>query len=260
MNLFPQLLESYFQESAQAKGIENRHFEIAGRAVQFQFCGNRWSKEMTGALAHLERPGPSHLPDGLTIAMWDGSVEPRNHLLRAYLFTLTNWWFDYTGPRGELLDIHSERMAATYNPPTGTLNVVDLDRGMAFYWKRDASPMPYYESCYPFRTILHSWMRGAQRYFVHGAAVGYAEGGVVISGKSGSGKSTSALACLGSPLKFLGDENCLVNANSSGGFDVHGVYCTAKVIEMADLDSFPQLGGTESRSAISITLAVQYTP
>ena len=243
MRMFAQLLESYFQESARAKGIENRHFEIAGRAVDFQFSGNRWTEEMTRAMAHLELSGPSPLADRLTVAMWDGSVEPANHLLRAYLFTLTNWWFDYTGPRGAVLDIDAERMAATYQPGTGTLQVVDLERGAAFYWKRDASPMPYYESCYPFRTLLHSWMRDGERYFIHGAAVGLPEGGVILSGKSGAGKSTSALACFESALKFAGDENCLVQENARGGFDVHSLYCTAKVKQMKDLESFPQMGG-----------------
>jgi hypothetical protein len=235
MTSFVELLEQYFQETAHAEGTEVRHFKIGGRAVSFQFAGTRWVKEMTNAIAHLE----SAAGGGLNVSMWDGARAPKNHLLRAYLFTLTNWWFDYTGPRGELLDIHGGELSATYHPPTGTLSVVDMTMGEAFYWKQDASPMPYYESCYPFRALLHPWMRSSGRYFIHGAAVGLPEGGVILSGKSGSGKSTTALSCLRSSLKLAGDENCLVHAKPEGGFDVHGLYCTAKVVELKNLDAFP---------------------
>ncbi len=239
MRFFSQLLESYFQQSAQRQGLLSHHFKIAGKAVSVKFSGRRWSKEMTGAIAHLER---AHVSDSdLTISVWDGSLEPQNHLLRAYLFVLTNWWFHYTGPRGELLDIHSEKIAATYHPGTETLSVVDLDRGQAFYWKRNEAPIPYYETCSPFRSLLHSWMRSQDRFFVHGAAVGFPGGGVLLVGKGGSGKSTSALACLESGLRYAGDDYCIVQQDNSGVYGIHSLYCTAKLVGINDLESFPDM-------------------
>lgn len=235
----------------------HRGFRIAGRAVDFQFAGGRWADELTRAFAHLEPPAPSDSPEDspekLAVSVWDGAAAPRNHVLRAYLFSLTNWWFEYTGPRGELLDIHDERLSATYHPDTGTLSVVDLQRGAGFYWKRDDSPMPYYESCAPFRSLLHSWMRGGGAQFVHGAAVGTAQGGVLLVGKGGSGKSTSALACLGSSLRVAGDDYCILESDlendARGDYQVHSLYCTAKVVGNADLDRFPALAGSVVNTA-----------
>ncbi len=242
MKFFSQLLESYFEQSSRTQGLLTQYFNIAGKPVAVNFSGRRWSKEMTGAIAHLERAKGSH--SDLTISVWDGSLEPQNHLLRAYLFVLTNWWFHYTGPRGELLDIHSEKIAATYHPGTETLSVVDLDRGQAFYWKRNDSPIPYYETCSPFRSLLHSWMRSHDRFFVHGAAVGFPDGGVLLVGKGGSGKSTTALACLESDLQYAGDDYCVLHEGTSGEYRVHSLYCTAKLVGISDLESFPGMTGS----------------
>ncbi len=233
-------MESYFQESASVNGEACRRFEIAGTSVSLKSSGG-WLSEMTPALSHLEVGSDGADAAGLTVMMWDGGQEPRNHLLRAYLFALTNWWFSYTGPRGELLDIHSESMTATYHPGTETLSLVDLERHKAFYWKRDTSPLPYYEKCSPFRSLLHSWMRSEGRYFVHGAAVGYPNGGVLLVGKGGSGKSTSALCCLEAGMHYAGDDYCILRDNSAGGYDAHSLYCTAKLVSMGDLKSFPAM-------------------
>ena len=241
MQSFVTLLEAYFQEEARRQGLASRHFRIGGRDIAIQFASTRWVGDLTAALAHLEQ-AYSHGPtDGLTVAMWDGATPPANHVLRAYLFTLTNWWFDYTGRRGELRDIHGGNIAAHYHPDTETLSLVDHRRRRAYYWKRSVTEVPYYEQCAPFRVLLHSYLRETGAQFVHGAAVGTAAGGVLLVGKGGSGKSTSALTCLNSPLQYAGDDYCLVAEDGSGGFDVHSLYCMAKLVERTDLDRFPGL-------------------
>ncbi|HEX3744655.1 MAG TPA: hypothetical protein VHW09_12020 [Bryobacteraceae bacterium] len=240
MNFLVQLLEEYFQEAARQDGIAARYFQIAKRNVAIQFAGDRWVADLTGALAHLERPSVD-MAGGLTVSVWDGGTAPANHLLRAYLFTLTNWWYSYTGPRGELLDVHGGNIEAHYHPDTGTLSVVDRQRGRAFYWKRDRAAIPYYEECAPFRVLLHSYLRETGAHMVHGAAVGTSEAAVLLVGKGGSGKSTTALACLHSGMRYAGDDYCVVAEDGDGGFDVHSLYCMAKLVAMSDLDRFPGL-------------------
>ena len=241
MKSFVELLQAYFAEAAQEQGLVHRSFRIGGSCIRLQFAGGRWSNELTRAFAHLDAPPGSDSRETLRVAVWDGRTPPRNHVLRAYLFTLTNWWFDYTGRRGELLDIHDGSVSATYHPDTTTLSVIDHDRAVAFYWKRDTSPIPYYETCAPFRSVLHSWMRKNGAQLVHGAAVGTASGGALLAGKGGSGKSTSALACLGSSLQFAGDDYCIVMEDERRGYAINSLYCTAKVVATSDLDRFPAL-------------------
>ena len=45
---------------------------------------------------------------------------------------------------------------------------------------------------------------------VHAAAVGSEAGAVLISGKGGLGKSTTALSCLGKGLTYVGDSHVVV--------------------------------------------------
>ena len=52
-------------------------------------------------------------------------------------------------------------------------------------------------------------------------------GGVLLAGKGGSGKSTTALTCLNSELQYVSDDYCVVVAQPSPF--AYNLYCTAKV-------------------------------
>jgi hypothetical protein len=61
----------------------------------------------------------------------------------------------------------------------------------------------------------------------HAAAVGGANGAALLVGPGGSGKSTTALGCLRSSLRYLADDYCLVD--SSPEPVVHSLYNSGKV-------------------------------
>ena len=65
-----------------------------------------------------------------------------------------------------------------------------------------------------------------------------ASGGVLIAGKSGSGKSTTTLACLTSGLLYAGDDYVLADVAAEPY--VHSLYSTAKLVP-DNCDRFPQL-------------------
>jgi len=239
MKVFAQLLRAYFGDAAEARGEQTRCFRIAGRTVAMVFAGERRVAEFSKALSHLRAPIS---PADLTLYVWDGESAARNHLLRAYLFTLTNWWFDFTGPRGQLLDIHGGDVTAFYDPLSGLLSVLDYSRGSGFLWKRDVSEMPYFEACAPARVLLHAWLKRQGLQMVHGAAVGTEDGGVLLVGPGGSGKSTSALACLDSELQYLSDDYCIVQRDGTG-FRLHGLYGTTKLADENNFRRFPRLSG-----------------
>ena len=89
----------------------------------------------------------------------------------------------YTGPRGELLNLHGGSVLAFYHPGPDILNIVDVEADLGFLWKRDLSPLPYYEAGSPMRALLHGWMRKQGVQFVHGGAVGTESGGVLLAGR-----------------------------------------------------------------------------
>ncbi len=242
MKILAQLLGEYSRECADALRVHRREYSIAGCSIQLSFAGERWADLLTKAIAHLPVPGTSGSPKPrLNIHLWDGSRPARSRILQTYLSAVTQRWFEYVGPRGELLDVDGPPVLAFYHPGPDLLSVIDLDAGEAFYWKRDLSPLPYYEAGSPLRTLLHAWMRTQGIQFVHAAAVGTASGGVLLAGKGGSGKSTCALACLNSKLKYAGDDYCMVGWNGPGGQPwLHSLYNTAKLTGDADLARFPQ--------------------
>jgi hypothetical protein len=61
---------------------------------------------------------------------------------------------------------------------------------------------------------------------------------VLIGGRSGTGKSTAALACLDAGLGFLGDDMCIIEPGDPPV--VHSLFCSAKV-DVPDTARFPAL-------------------
>ncbi len=232
-----------FAEQAQAEyGLQEKRFSIGGCDVRLRFAGDRWSTLLTKALNHLLHTGTVK-PQGrtFTVSILDGSMTPANPLLRFYLKPLTDFWPQYTGPRGELLHLHGGPVQAFYKPGPDHLSIVDVESDLGFFWKRDLTPLPYYEVGSPLRALLHAWLRQQDVQFVHGGAVGTAAGGVLMAGKGGSGKSTSALACLNSGLQYASDDYCLVGRGDDRQWNLYSLYNTAKLVGDSDLAKFTGL-------------------
>jgi hypothetical protein len=104
---------------------------------------------------------------------------------------------------------------------------MDTTKNLAIYWLKDAAKTPYYEKGYPFTTIFNWWMEHQNRQCVHAAAVGNETGGVLLPGKSGSGKSTTSLACLDSELLYVSDDTSLISCEHEPF--VYSLYNTAKI-------------------------------
>jgi hypothetical protein len=149
-------------------------------------------------------------------------------------------WPAACGPRGEVLDLHAERFPFIYHPGPNILSVVDPENGHAYYVKTDDTPLPYWEIGAPFRYILHTWFAARGLQIVHGGAVGGDGGGVLVAGRGGSGKSTTTLLCARAGMRYVGDDNCLVDAEK--GY-LYSVYDSAKLQGHEDLGRIPDLAG-----------------
>jgi hypothetical protein len=242
MKAIVDLFQEYAEQSIATLGLEEKRFSIGGFGVRLRFAGARWSGILTKALDHLQTREPAEPGRRqLTISMLDGLLPQRNPLLRFFLKALVDYWPDYTGPRGELLYLHGGSVLAFYHPGPDILSIVDVEEDLGFFWKRDLSPLPYYEAGSPMRALLHGWMRQQGVQFVHGGAVGTESGGVLLAGKGGSGKSTSVLACFDSGLKYASDDYCMVGSPDSKHWQVYSLYNTAKLSGESDLAKFSGL-------------------
>jgi hypothetical protein len=120
------------------------------------------------------------------------------------------------------------------------VSLLDPVRSIALYWTRDVKQIPIWDWGTPLRVILNEWAKLHGLFLVHSGAVGISQGGVIFAGKSGSGKSTAALACLrDSALLYAGDDYSLLTA--TGEPYVHSLYSSAKLKGRADFERFSHL-------------------
>ncbi len=206
-----------FQKAAAGRLIE-RHYRIAGNAVQVRFAGPAMVPILAPALEHLA-DAPSGAPD-LTVHVFDD---------RSTYTTMppAPWGRECHGQRGLIQGYNDHRFFTVYEGGIDILQMFDAERNSAIYWVKDHQWIPYWEKSFPMRLILHWHFRTQTLQAIHAGAVGRASGGVLIAGKSGSGKSTTTLACLTSGLFFAGDDYVL--ADVGGEPYVHSLYSTAKL-------------------------------
>jgi hypothetical protein len=118
------------------------------------------------------------------------------------------------------------------------LTVVDLHHRRALVQVPKAEKLPYHEQAAPMRSLFQWLMASNRRSLIHGAVIGTKAGGVLLIGRGGSGKSSTALVGLGAGLHFAGDDYVVVETD--GTPCAYGLYATAKV-ERKDLDLYTQL-------------------
>lgn len=188
---------------------------VAGRTISFRTTVS--TRRTVDSLRHL--PSGSGMSPDLTVMVWDsGGVPPPADL----------------GPglqRGELPGFSSGRHLVVYDMGSSTLSALDRDNSMAYVWTKDARELPAYELATPFKSVLHWWASERQMQLVHAAAVGRPSGGVLLVGRGGSGKSTTAIACLLAGMSYAGDDYCL--AGSSGLPQVWSLYETGKLDDLS---------------------------
>ena len=197
---FSATLKAAFERSASFAGETlDRHFNLGGHSLCLRFAGNPLIPILTPAIAHLAAAADSA---AFTVHVWDASADASSIPLPACA----------TDPTNACPDL-----------------LISIEAGAreAFYCVRDRASLPVWERGAPMRPLLHWWMASRGLHLMHAAAVGLPEGGVLLGGASGSGKSTSALACLRSNLSYAGDDYVLVGAEPEPV--VHSLYRSAKL-------------------------------
>lgn len=218
-----------FERAAQKAGLHERDYLIGGQKVRLRFAGEKLLAPMTRALAH--RAVPRHETPDLQVCYFD-SESTRTAMARPA------WDGEqYTG-HGGIAGFGDDNVEASYQMGWDVFQCLDRGRKAALYWTPSWKLLPWWEATFPLRVILHWWLRDTPWQPVHAAGVGTPEGGVLITGRCGSGKSTSALACLGSGLQYAGDDYTLASTETPAQAEC--LYNTAK-LEPDGMARFPEL-------------------
>jgi hypothetical protein len=155
-----------------------------------RFAGDGLVPFLTSALAHLRASGPE--PADLTVYVWDSAST-------GIPLPACPWTPD--GVFGEARTVVENWPGVEFVafPHGGEIDVLDRARGLGFHYLGGAHPTAGPQSSLPLLTILDWWLAERALHCIHAAAVGLDSGGVLLAGRGGSGKSTTALACLQSP-------------------------------------------------------------
>lgn len=209
-----------FRRALDAAGAAiDRHYSIAGQPVLLRAAGPALLPPIARALEHL-RGAPIDEP-ALTICLWDSDST-------GVPMPPPPWALEDFRQGGEIRGYTDARFYTGFQFGAGILSILDLERGLGVYWTKSAGQIPFYEIASPLRMMLHPWLSARGVVPVHAGAVGLPDGGVLLAGKGGSGKSNTALACLGSELLYVSDDFCLIRADPVP--TAFSLYSTGKVL------------------------------
>jgi hypothetical protein len=230
VGFFSDTYETFQKVRNKVGGPIDKYYYLHGHLICFSFLERALIPKLTRALTHWE-VAPGGDPE-FTICLWDdastGTKMPPPP------------WYGYATymPRGDIRGYNTERIRTAFQMGSDVLCTLDLSQNKAIYWTRNAEHLPQWEIGSPLRLILHWWLREQGLQLVHAGAVGLPDGGVLVVGKGGSGKSTTALTCLNSDLLYVSDDYCLVSADPVP--TVYNLYNTGKVRE-DDIYRLPHL-------------------
>lgn len=189
---------------------EGEPLRIAGKPVLVRWDSPALANLLTRSIRHL-RENFSSTPD-LVVDCW--CVEQGAAGIPV----------EWTG--AGTFHIEREGIQLAWESPGGPLAIYDRSRNHAWMRFGPVDSISSWEAATPFRKILHWWAADRSLQFIHAAAIGDSRGGALLVGRSGSGKSTTALACLAGGLGYAGDDYCLVESGPLP--QVHSLYLSAK--------------------------------
>lgn len=213
----PQDLEACFAAEVDDSAFDT-WIRLGGWTLRLRFATRRM-EHLVESFAHLVI---DELPEAdLTVRIWDSPSGAPPPLPEAP---------DKSAPRGTRMVWAKGGLRGCYQPGQDTLSVFDAPGGQAWFWCADARELPYWEHAAPLRLILSWWLVGRGANLVHGAAVGRTDGGALIVGRGGSGKSTTSLLSLLGGLLYASDDYVVVERDHQDlGPHIHSAFGSGKL-------------------------------
>lgn len=199
-------------------------------AIDLQVEGEHLARRLTMAIRHARVDSREDGGDTVKVIAIDGEVAGR----------IPPAWNLPTSDRRHLERLHigaDGQRLLHHNPDTTNWTVLDRRQRLAVTWTASADRLPDWEDSFPLRTILH-WMSSAHSCCLAHAAVVERDGhAVLLTGRGGSGKSTTTVAALYSGMRTCGDDFVMVDPVLKSA---HTLYDTLKLDETS-LDWFGDL-------------------
>jgi hypothetical protein len=212
-----------------AAGRVERTLDVAGVRIRVVFAGSQLEGEFMSALAHLECHDSGE-PDA-TLYAWDSASTGVDMVPPPCPRT------SFTD-RGDIWGFSSQVVRSAFHWSEFSVSLLDMAAGVGVYWVNTTEDLPYWAKSSPMRSLFHWLMEQRGLQLVHASAFGDENGGVLITGKGGVGKSTTALAALTAGMTYIGDDYLVVGLEPEP--TAYTLYSTAK-LEPHQAARFPAL-------------------
>lgn len=190
-------------------GSIQKSISVGELTVNMHFAGASLIPTFFNAFNHLESEVISEPSNILSLYFWDSSSTQTSGIADI------PWAGQLRHHLGLIESYTNDEIFTLQQPGSEAIYIFNKTTNEGIYWVERADKIPYWESDFPLRMYLHWWLRDTPYQPVHAGAVGTNEGGLLLVGKGGSGKSTSTLSCLNSSLRIAGDDYVLLNTNSA---------------------------------------------
>jgi hypothetical protein len=227
-------LASAFQRAAAARpdALTESHHVFGGHGVRIRLVGRRLARWFSAPFAHLAARDGERIVPSLAIDLWDEEE--------------TGIPCPLSAQDGQSWDVGGG--AFTLSPDRRFVgfrfreSLTGLDRKAQHVVgsQAGADRLSLYERGKPLHVLLTMWYSDRGIQLVHSGLVARDGRGVLLPGKGGAGKSTSALACLSAGFDYVGDDYVGVEILGPGAFQAHSVFGSTW-LEPGQLLRFPEL-------------------
>lgn len=216
-NSFYRSIEKVFEQGIKNNEVFSHRVNFARNTFLAHFIGSKTNQFYLPALTHLLEIGTAN-QDFEVLVMEEKST--------GLSLPPPTWKWSTVHPHGE---IHKDdNLVLTYEHWYGILRIFNRNEKKAYIWIQSIDKLPQWMRSFPLRHIVGWYFENSSIQPVHSGGISLNKNGIMLTGKGGSGKSSTCLSCLNhSQLNYLGDDFMLVDCE--GGKEAFSLYNVAKV-------------------------------